>query len=120
MTIAPERPSAAFLLYRRVAAAALAPITETCKTCNARPGIHCRSRTGYQVQFHKPRRDAVAHLNEDERAAAVETLQAGQAKRRADAEQARAELAADPARSAAQAASHARIQAAWDATAVAL
>jgi len=101
-------------------ATSLAPITVSCSSCDAAPGHHCRSRSGYTVGFHKPRREAVAGWSEDERIAAVLKLRDEEAERRAAFEREVAALAADPVASADLAVSHARQQAAWDATAVAL
>lgn len=93
--------------YERLMAVALAPITVSCSTCKVTRGHHCRSRTGYTVGFHKPRREAVAGWSEDERIAAVVQLRDEEAEHRAATSRALGRLRADPVRSSALARAHA-------------
>ncbi len=70
--------------YQRMRHIAHAPITVQCSTCEEGAGFDCRSRTRnrYTVTFHQPRIDAVAHLTDDEKIAAVVSLRVEQARSR--------------------------------------
>lgn len=52
--------------YIRSMAVASAPMTVGCTRCLAPRGSYCRSTGQYNVPFHKVRRDAVAHLSEQQ------------------------------------------------------
>lgn len=85
--------------YARMMWAALAPKTVRCPRCKAGPGDDCVSSGGYQnsaVGLHAARKQAVAHLSEEERVAAFGRLKAEELARREEATRRLAELAADP------------------------
>ncbi len=79
--------------YIRSTAVALAPITAFCDPakggCGAGRGSFCRSRGGYQnseVGFHKARKAAIAHLDEQQRYDAYKEMRAEQEQRRRESE----------------------------------
>lgn len=53
--------------YIRSSAVAAAPMTVGCTFCLAPRGSYCRSTSQYNVPFHQPRKDAIAHLDEQQR-----------------------------------------------------
>jgi hypothetical protein len=64
----------------------MAPMTVGCPRCLAGRGSHCRSSGGYQnsaVGFHKVRKDAVAHMSEQQRYDAFAEMRAEEAALRA-------------------------------------
>jgi hypothetical protein len=76
-------------VYIRSMAVAMAPMTVGCTRCLVGRGSHCRSKGGYQnsaVGFHKARRDAVAHLSEQQRYDAYAAMRAEEAELRASVE----------------------------------
>ncbi len=72
--------------YIRSSAVAAAPMTVGCTRCLAGRGSRCRSTGGYQnsaVGFHKARKDAIAHLDEQQRYDAYVEMRAEEAELRA-------------------------------------
>ncbi|GAB7044925.1 hypothetical protein [Catenuloplanes indicus] len=72
----------ALTAYQRGTYDRLAPIAVVCPQCGSRPGSYCKSKSGYNVPFHKVRKDAVASWSYDERIAAVAQVRAEQAETR--------------------------------------
>ncbi len=79
--------------YIRSSAVGLAPITAFCDPakggCGAGRGSFCRSSGGYQnsaVGFHRARRDAIAHLDEQQRYDAYRAMRSEQEQRRREVE----------------------------------
>ena len=58
------------------------PQTVACTTCGAAIGGWCKSKTGYNTEYHKARLDLVKNLTDDEADAALLELAATMARRR--------------------------------------
>ncbi len=94
----PATVPATMTSYQRMMSAALAPLSVKCETCGEPAGIgfDCRSKSGYTVPFHTARKQAVAHLTEDERVAAFAALRAEQVRVRAESVAAMERAESDP------------------------
>lgn len=98
--------------YSRIRYCAGAPIVNECDQCRQAPGWDCKSRTGYTVPFHAPRRRAVEGWDTERRIRAYARLKIVAEWQRAEARARRAEFDADPVKVAEREAGWARQRAA--------
>jgi hypothetical protein len=72
----PSTVPATMSSWQRMMALASAPKTVKCDFCDAPCGIDCTTPTGWPAPFHAARKQAIAHLTDDEQVAAFAAMRA--------------------------------------------